>query len=492
MEYILTAGEKHLADSYTSEKMFVSSEVLMERAALAVYDVLLEKKLPLKKICIACGPGNNGGDGLALARILAENGIIADIVLPGGTEKMSDTERLQYSALTALCQDISITASVPEKEYSLLIDALFGISLNRNPEGSFLDAIRAFNLLHDRGAVTVSLDIPSGVNASSGQVCGAAVLADFTVSFAFKCLGNVLFPGASFNNEVIRKDIGITEKSLEKTPFIKALSDEDIVLPERIRYSNKGTFGKVLLIAGSKKMSGAAVLSASAAFRSGCGMVRVYTALENREILQETVPEAIVNVYDDDDPLRDITECFDWCDVVAIGPGLSFSDPAKKLVRYVFENSPVPIVADADALNIASDDPGMLINESRDIIITPHVGEMSRLTGLSVIDITGHLLGTAVDFAESYNVICVLKDARTVIADPSKKACINLNGNSGMATAGSGDVLTGIIASLLAQGLAPFEAASLGCAIHGKAGDAASKRLGEHAVMARDIIEGIR
>lgn len=492
MEYILTAEEKRLADGFTSEKMFVSAEVLMERAALSVYDVLLEKKLPLKKICIACGPGNNGGDGLALARILAEKGIMADVVLPGGPERMSENEGIQYRALKALCPDIGITDTVPEKEYSLLIDALFGISLNRNPEGLYLDAIKSFNLLHDRGAVTVSLDIPSGVGAGTGQVFGAAVLADITVAFAFKCMGNVLFPGASFNNEVIRKDIGITSRSLAKEPFVKAFSDEDIALPERIRYSNKGTFGKVLLIAGSKKMSGAAVLAANAAFRSGCGMVRVLTALENREILQETVPEAIVNVYDENDPLCEIDECFDWCDVVAIGPGLSFSDAAKTLVRYVLERSPVPIVADADALNIAADDPGMLINESRDIIITPHVGEMSRLTGLSVIDITEHLLGCAMDFAESYNVICVLKDARTVIADPSKKAFINLNGNSGMATAGSGDVLTGIIASLLAQGIAPFEAAGLGCAIHGKAGDAASERLGEASVMARDIIDGIR
>ncbi|MBR5376485.1 MAG: NAD(P)H-hydrate dehydratase [Lachnospiraceae bacterium] len=492
MEYILTAEEKHLADGYTSEKMYVSSAVLMERAALAACDVLTERKLPLDNICIACGPGNNGGDGLALARILAEKGKTADIVLPGGDEKMSETERLQYSALLALCPDISITDHIPEKQYTLIIDALFGISLNRNPQGAFLDAIKTINILHDAGAFTVSLDIPSGVNATTGRVMGMAVMADITTVFGFKCMGNVLYPGAVFNNEVILKDIGITKRSLQREPGVSALSDEDIALPERIRYSNKGTFGKVLLIAGSQKMSGAAVLSANAAFRSGCGMVRVYTVRENREILQETVPEAIVSVYDEEDPLAGLDECFDWCDVVAIGPGLSFSESAKTLVRHVLENSPVPIVADADALNIASTDPGMLINESRDIIITPHVGEMSRLTGLNVNDITEHLLETAVDFAESYNVICVLKDARTVIADTSKKACINLNGNSGMATAGSGDVLTGIIAALLAQGMDPYDAACSGCAIHGKAGDAAAEKLGEAGVMARDIIAGIR
>ncbi|MCR5649812.1 MAG: NAD(P)H-hydrate dehydratase [Lachnospiraceae bacterium] len=492
MEYILTAEEKHLADEYTSNKMYVTSTALMERAALAVYDVIIERNLPLNKVCIACGPGNNGGDGLALARILAENGIIADIVIPGGREKMSETEETQYKALLALCPEIFVSSMIREKEYSLLIDAVFGISLNRNPEGAYLDVIKAFNDLHEKGAFTVSLDIPSGVNASTGRVMGTAVMADITVAFAFKSIGNVLYPGASFNNEVILKAIGITENSLKTIPRISALSDEDISLPERIRYSNKGTFGKVLLIAGSKKMSGAAVLSANAAFRSGCGMVRVYTPKENRGILQETVPEAIVSVYDEEDPLSEIKECFEWCDVVAIGPGLSFSDSAKALVKFVFENSPVPVVADADALNIASTDPGMLINESRDIIITPHVGEMSRLTGLSVNDITEHLLETAADFAESYNVICVLKDARTVIADPQGKACINLNGNSGMATAGSGDVLTGIIVSLLAQGLNPYEAACMGCALHGKAGDAASKRLGEAGVMARDIIDGIR
>ncbi len=492
MEYILSAEEKKQADENTTGNMYLSAPVLMERAALKVYDIISERGYTGKYTCIVCGPGNNGGDGLALARLLAEKGHIADICMPGGPEKMSIDEKNQYMALLALCPDISITDYVPDKDYSLVIDALFGISLNRNPEGKYLQAIMAMNGLHDKGAKIISMDIPSGVNASNAKVMGMAVCADITVAFAFKCIGNVLYPGAALNNEVIRADIGITEKSLTSAPSVSALSKEDIALPERIRYSNKGTFGKVLLLAGSEKMSGAAVLSANAAFKTGCGMVRVHTAAMNREILQETVPEAIVNVYTTDDPLQGIKECFDWCDVAAVGPGLSKSDQARAIVRYVFENSPVPIVADADALNIISDDPEMLSGLGRDIIITPHVGEMARLTGLGTSDISDHLLETALDFAAGYKVICVLKDARTVIADPSGRACINLNGNSGMATAGSGDVLTGITASLMAQGLNPYDAACMATAIHGRAGDTAAKELGEAGVMARDIIRCIR
>ena len=495
MEYILTAEEMRLADKNTTDNMHIPQAVLMERAALAVYEVLKERE-SIKDgsgILIFCGPGNNGGDGLALARLFAEDGIAVDICFPGGLQKLNENGKNQFDALMALNPQTPVLELTDiNRRYELLIDAMFGISLNRPVEGSFLEAVRAINYMHEKGSYVCAIDIPSGVNANDGKVMGMAVSADITVTFAFKKLGNVLYPGAEFCGEVICKNIGITEGSLEKKPSFFALKNEDISLPERIRYSNKGTYGKVLLIAGSFNMAGAAVLGALSSLKSGCGMVKVVTSEKNRVILQETVPEAIVTTYDEGDPVAGLDECFKWCDVVAMGPGLSKSEAAAKIVKYVLLNTDLPVVADADALNIIADDPDMLTASNSDIVITPHVGEMSRLTGISKRDIMDHLPETALDFAKSYNVTCVLKDARTVIAGSDGRVCINLNGNSGMATAGSGDVLTGIIASLLAQGMDTFTASYMGCALHGKAGDKASEKLSEAPVIARDIINEIR
>jgi len=496
MEYILTAEEMRLADEFTSQKLHVPSNVLMERAALSLYEALKERDILKKnmRILILAGPGNNGADGIALARILAEGGFEAELIFPKGRDSLNESGRNQLEALLALDPKAEErTGSLLKgEEYDLVVDAIFGNALNRPLEGVYLEAVRSINDLHDKGAFVCAVDIPTGINATDGHVCGMAVSADLTVTFAFKKLGNVLYPGAGFCGEVVVKNIGITRRSLVKKPSCFALEPEDITLPERIRYSNKGTYGKVLLIAGSENMAGAAVLGALSSLKSGCGMVRVYTNEKNRVILQETVPEAIVSTYDETAPEAGLEDCFNWCDVVAMGPGLSRSNAASAIVKYVLMHTDLPVVADADALNIIADEPDILTSSNSDVVITPHVGEMSRLTGISKRDIADHLPETATDFAKSYNVTCVLKDARTVIAGSDGRICINLNGNSGMATAGSGDVLTGIIASLLAQGMDAFSASFMGCAIHGKAGDRASEKLSEAPVIARDIINEIR
>ena len=493
MEYILHALEMKAADENTQAAFHIPQAVLMERAAMAALCVMKLEKLPVERVLIACGPGNNGGDGFALGRLLMEQGAGVDFAFIGDRSRCTDIENEQISAVKAMNPDIFINDGVPEGvDYTTVVDAILGISLNRPLTGIFLENVRKINDLHDRGCRVVSLDIPTGINAVTGVVMGDAIKADFTVAFAFKKIGNVLFPGAQYCGKLVKASIGINDRALVAVPVITAYESRDIVLPERRPYSNKGTYGKVLIAAGSENMSGAATLSSLAAFRTGCGMVRIHTPESNRVILQETVPEAIINSYQDDDPLHGLDEAFSWCDVVAVGPGISKSAGAVKIVEYILKNSPVPIVIDADGLNIISDRPEMLSECTQDVIITPHIGEMSRLTGISAKEIESHLIDTASDFAKGYNVVCVLKDARTVIADTAGRICINLNGNDGMATAGSGDVLTGVIASLKAQGLDSFTAASLGCAVHGKAGDAASAEIGRPALMARDIIDRIR
>ncbi len=491
MKYILNASRMAEADQRTIEKFHVPQAVLMERAALESFYVLRDKGLLKGSILLIIGPGNNGGDGLALARILNENGIACDVVFPGGESRLNEAEKAQLSALLSEFPEVKYGSILPQQPCDLLIDALFGISLNRPLSGVFLDCVGKINEWHKKGTTVVSLDIPSGVHAGTGQILPEAVRADLTIVFAYHKLGNILYPGAEYNGQLCPVSIGITDRALpeEQLPF--ALEPEEIALPDRIPYSNKGTYGKVLLAAGSKGMAGAAVLSAKAAYRTGCGLVRVYTHEENRIILQTGISEAVLSTYGTEDAPEKIDDSLTWCSTAAIGPGLSVSESSRELVRHIIMKTEVPVVADADALNIIAEEPRLLMQASGEIVITPHIGEMSRLTGLPISEITGHLIETAVDFARSYHVICVLKDARTVIADPFGQVCINLNGNSGLATAGSGDVLTGIIASLSAQGLPLFRAACLGAAIHGKAGDLSAKKRGQASVMARDIIEEI-
>ena len=263
------------------------------------------------------------------------------------------------------------------------------------------------------------------------------------------------------------------------------------LLPERPKRSNKATFGKVLCAAGSYCMSGAAYLSAKAAYRTGAGLVKVLTPEENRVIIQTSLPEALVSVYDRNDFDENIAaEAVKWADVVAVGPGMGTDDTAKRLLCAVLKNSVKPVIIDADGLNIIAADPKLWDIVPKGSVITPHPGEMARLCECTVEEILGDVSGICQGFARSRGVVCVLKDHHTAVSD-GRDIYINFTGNSGMATGGSGDVLTGMIAALMAEGMSPFAAAAIGTRLHGAAGDAAAEELGEYSVMASDIIDGI-
>lgn len=263
------------------------------------------------------------------------------------------------------------------------------------------------------------------------------------------------------------------------------------LLPERPVRSNKATFGKVLCLAGSYCMSGAAYLCAKAAYRSGTGMVRVFTPEENRVIIQTSLPEALVSVYDSNSPdVSELIEGIRWADVVVAGPGLGRSEGALALLTALLRNTVKALVLDADALNLISENPKLWETVPRGTVITPHPGEMSRLCGCSIDEILRDVSGICQGFAHAHGVVCVLKDHATAVSD-GEEIYVNSTGNSGMATAGSGDVLAGIIGALLGQGMTPFAAAAIGVRIHGMAGDAAADLLGEYSVMASDIIDCI-
>ncbi len=504
MQYILSKEEMMRADRKTSEEMHVPSAVLMERAALKIAEAVRERLNKItgadvsrdQKILVVCGPGNNGGDGFAAGRILMEQGFSVDFVMAGDEKKVSLLEAEQIMSVRALKPEIVIRDSVPDGNYAVIIDAVFGVSLSRDISGQFADAVNKINMLKERGAFVIAVDIPSGIDADTGKVMGTAVEADLTVACAFPKIGEVLMPGALYAGKLITAEIGITERSLTSVPLVSSYYPHEIVLPDRKRDSNKGTYGKVLLVAGSAEIAGAAVLSARSALKTGCGMVRVFTHENNRTVLQSTVPEALVSVWrsgEKEEIRRALEKAVEWCTAIAAGPGLGTDEDAGLILEILLEIRGVrPLVLDADALNIISDRRDLLKKLGNNTVITPHVGEMSRLTGETISGIKSDILGTARDFAEKNGLICVLKDSRTVTASYDGQAVINRNGNNGLATAGSGDVLTGIIISLMAQGVSPEKAASLGAALHGKAGDTGAEEFGKHGLLAGDIISSIR
>jgi len=274
---------------------------------------------------------------------------------------------------------------------------------------------------------------------------------------------------------------------------VAALEDADLsLLAARESHSNKGTFGRLLVIAGSQGMSGAAYLCAKAAYASGCGLVRIFTPEENRAILQTQLPEAVITAYSSkkaEAPL--LSEAMSWADTIVCGPGIGTTDAAAGMVRTVIKNAAVPVLLDADALNVIAKDTNLLLLPHTELVVTPHLGEMSRLTGDSVAYLQNHLIEAADEFARQYNVICVLKDEHTATAIPYSQTWLNVSGNAGLATAGSGDVLSGIIGGLMAQGIRVEQAAPLGVYLHGKAGEAAGARRSMRGMTASDIHDGM-
>lgn len=488
MEYLVNSREMKYCDTNTTEHFKIPSMVLMERAALGVVQIIMQEAAPFCRVLVVCGCGNNGADGMAIARMLFLAGKEAVVYLAGDKEKLSPLAREQYAILEAY--HIPFAAAV-EDSYDVVVDAVFGIGLSRQLDESTAALINRLNAIE---SYKVAVDIPSGVSADNGMIMGAAYKADITVTFAYKKLGMVLYPGASYCGRIHVCDIGMEEHSwLDKKPCVYEMVREDLsALKSRTEDANKGTFGKVLIIAGSLNMAGAAILSAKAAYAAGCGLVQVFTPEENRIILQTAVPEAVLKTYSAKKPeLALLNESLAWADVIVLGPGLGRSGGAHEIVKTALKNAAVPMVADADALNLMAEDINCLLKPHTELIITPHPGEMARLNGNAVSYIKENLVQTAEDFARTYQVITVLKDARTVTAVPYGKTYINTAGNNGMATAGSGDVLSGILGSLIAQGLPPELAAPLGVLIHASAGDEQEKVTGKHALTAGGIIEGI-
>ncbi len=525
MKWLLNSRQMKSVDEYSINNIGIPSLVLMERAALAVKDRILSMSgtaccasaRNLRVLCI-CGRGNNGADGLAAARLLSQAGFEAEIMLAGGDKEGTS----EYETQRRIVKNMGLVHrnSVHMKEYDYIVDAIFGIGLSRDVTGVYRDIIENINQAKNAAPhiKVVSVDIPSGISADDGKVMGTAVKADETVTFGYNKLGMVMFPGAEYAGNVTVADIGFADINfankaadsmslIEKCSYEKYSQEkcctelaaytytvEDIKnIPKRRADVDKGKCGKILIAAGSKNMGGAACMSAGAAYRSGAGLVRVYTHVNNREILLGAVPEAVPVVYSDiytDEDKNALKVSCRWADCIVVGPGLSCDDTARRILRTILENADGKVVImDADALNIVAAHKDFRELVACGCIITPHVGEMSRLLETDVQSIKENPVESAITLANELSVTCVLKDARTVVTD-GKHIYINTTGNSGMATAGSGDVLTGIMAGMASAGFDTyFDAAAMAVNVHGVSGDMCRSRLGAYGMKAWDIIE---
>lgn len=490
MQLWVNAAQMKAADQYTIQKLGVPSLELMEHAAQACVQVLEDEKVDLSHVCVVCGSGNNGGDGFAIARILQNNRYSVETFCVGNPEHYTEETQEQMHRLQE-CGG-KITYGMPQEDsYSVIIDAVFGVGLSRKVEGRYRQVIEQMNRM--RGT-KFAVDIPSGLSATTGCILGCAFKADYTVTFQLKKIGLELSQGRTMAGRVIVPDIGISTDSICEDQEIVRTAGKDIyrkMLPDRPEDSNKGTYGRLLVIAGSKGMAGAAYLNAHAAYMTGAGLVRIYTSSDNREILQTLLPEAIITTYEEYNK-EELLSLLTWADSVCIGSGLGMSRLSEKILKTVIEYVKVPCLIDADGLNLLAENKNYLNQMAeRRFVITPHMKEMSRLIGTPVEELKADRIQILKDFISRYRITCVLKDSRTLIASEEKGIRMNLTGNSAMAKAGSGDVLAGVISGWMVQGKEAEDAAELGTYIHGLSGDLAKFEKGVYSVMARDLIEYI-
>lgn len=502
MRELVTGRQMKEIDAHAIQEVGIPSMVLMERAALSVADAIEEEwkarvpALTEQRIAAFCGTGNNGADGAAIARMLYLRGCKNVSVITVGKREYWTEEMAQQ---VAICKNLNIPVEEFDLQeisgFDMVIDALFGVGLSRPVGGVFAEAIACITKQEPR--FTVAVDIPSGVCSATGAVLGCAVMADLTVTFGLEKLGCALYPGKSMCGKIKVADIGFPPYDGYAGRRYLAYGPEDKKrIPERKADSHKGSYGKILIAAGSDGMCGAAYLSALAAYRMGAGLVKILTVEKNVPVLQTLLPEAIISAYapelceEEPEGFKELVEreCA-WASVIVLGPGLGKGGHVRKMVEYVLLSAYVPIILDADGLNAVSDYQYLADYFTENVIVTPHLGEMSRLTGKDISELRENLPEAALQYSEEKGVTCVLKDAVTVTAGKDGTIYLGTSGSGALAKGGSGDVLTGVIAGLLALGCPEEEAASMGVWIHGLAGSLAGKEKGEHSVLARDTAD---
>ena len=481
----------------------VPSVVLMENAAIAVVDELKKNfpDLTEKEVAVFCGKGNNGGDGLAAARHLYNAGVRTRVFLVCGNDFSGDAET-NFDIVNRMGMDIETVTDAEGFDYmirahDIVIDAIFGTGIHGEIGGAAADIITAIN---ENARYILSVDVPSGIDSDTGRICGVCVKANKTVTFAAYKIGMMKFPAADFCGEIAVRDISIPEYIINGQNINISVTDDDFVrsvIPPRGSNSQKGDYGKVLIIAGSRGMTGAAYLAADSAVTAGSGLVTLGICEELNPIAEIKTTEAMTlplpcsNGHISEAAADVILNKLSSFDAVLIGPGLGRSQEVEYILGQVLKYSKIPVVIDADGINAAARNMDMVKNSSCPVIFTPHTVEMSRLTGYDRDYIEQNRFEVSAAFAEKYGASILLKGHRTIVTAPDGIQYINITGNPGLATGGSGDVLAGILTSLAARGADETAAAAAAAYIHGLAGDIAAQKYGEESVTAIRVIKCI-
>lgn len=504
---LVTASEMRELERRAVQEAGLPTLLLMEHAGRAVAQVTwkLLRERGGGRVAVVCGKGNNGGDGLCAARHLANAGLAVRVYLLARDQDVEGDAATNLRALRAAGVEVDNVVGAVDTALravgagaDVVVDAIFGTGFRGSPMGL---AARAIEAINDSGLPVVAVDVPSGLDADTGRVEGPCVRARVTVTMGLPKVGLLVYPGAAYCGEVVVADLGLPRRLvLQDTSLLTEVATAAQVarlLPPRAPDTHKGTYGRVLVVAGSARFPGAPKLAALGALRCGAGLVRLLVpacifpavAASALEFMPAALPDAEGALAAS--ALGPLMEFVQDADVVAIGPGLSTSEGVAHVVRALLEACDRPLVLDADALNVLRGQHALLQGARAPVVITPHPGELARLLGIPTSEVQRARLEVARSTARLTGAVTLLKGARTVVASPDGRAVVNPTGNPGMASGGMGDVLTGAVAALLAQGLVPFDAAWVAAYVHGLAADTLAEERGDRGVLAHDVAERI-
>lgn len=502
MKYIVTSQQMNLIDKMGIDDYHIPSLILMESAASKCYEYFNQNyDIEKEDFLIFVSKGNNGGDGLVLARLLALNGARVKVISIYNSPSLAKDFKINLDIVKSLGIDLyhnpstKLLKSLLDSS-SLIVDSLLGTGLSRNLDSKLAKFV---DLINASRQPIISIDIPTGINSDNGRIMGSAIRANKTLTFEYLKLGHLLYPGREYSGQVRCLKISLP-KNLHEEFGVKAftLTKEDAskLIYKRERNSHKGSHGKVGIIAGSIGLTGAAYLTAQAVHRTGSGLTSLFIPNSLNEIMETKLTE-VMTIPVEDEGLSIFTEAsldktiknLKTKDVCALGPGLGTDVKTSKFLLGLLESIELAILIDADGLNILSDKLDILKSYKHSKILTPHPGEMSRLLDWDLSSVLASPIDAALELSNKTNSIVVLKGSTSVVTSPDGDIYLNTSGNPGMASGGTGDVLSGIITSLLGQAYEPYIAAVLGVFIHGHAGDLAAEDLGEYGLLASDLID---
>ena len=497
---VYTPENMRYADGYTIQNLGVSGTTLMQRAANALYDAASPFLGKGNRFVILCGKGNNGGDGWALGTMLAHSMEIVTCISVLGEPStndadfffrkcISDTELgFPISIINAGINQDAAIASVQNATF--IVDAIFGTGFCGDIAKDSI-AANIIDVANNNHCFKLSADIPSGANAQNGECSAVTFKADLTVTFAKAKIGMLSYPARNFCGNITIADIGIPEEIFLQMNSPYEMTDDELVkslLPKRAMDSNKGTFGKLLVYAGSRDMTGAAHLALCGALRSGVGLTVFASDEYVTDVMKKRLSESVfLTLSDSDEDTEKLAEYSKKCSAMLIGCGLGTDSAAKRRTERLIRECECPIILDADGINVLSDNINIISEAKKGILLTPHPLEFSRICGKTLDEICNSRMDSAVAFSEKYNCTLLLKGAGTVICDKGKRICINPVACSSLSKGGSGDVLAGIIASFAAQGTGLYESAVIGAYLHGRAGEELAKEFSEYGVLPSDI-----